>query len=175
MLLCITDTLAFWEKANGSPVCFGTRNTQYGTFYTPLSGKVASVKLVHLYGYVSCHKHNADNWSFWGCGHGVKDLVNVAITTSDNHMILPPNQFIGNRAGKWSKLPGYNSFNPVIELSVFSHPYELSEKTELHLWYAEDLVNYTESDNGGRVCADVYLLYVWEVLTRRPIPLLFTL
>lgn len=100
MFLYITDTLAFWEKAKGSPVCFGTRNTQFGTFHIPLHGKVAAVKLVHLYGYVSCHKHNPDNWSFWGCGHGVKDLVNVAITKSDNHMILPPNQFIGNRAGK---------------------------------------------------------------------------
>ena len=84
----------------------------------------------------------------------------VAITTSDNHMILPPSQFIGNRAGKWSKIPGYNSFSPEVVLSVFSHPYEMPEQTELRLWYAEDLVNHTESDTGGRVCADVYVLYV---------------
>lgn len=143
-----------------SPVCFSARNTRYGTFYTPRHGRVAAVQLIHLYGYVSCHIHNADNWSFWGCGHGLKDLVNVVITRSSNHMILPPNQFIGNRAGKWSKVPGYNSFSPEIVLSVFSHPIYMSKHTQLRLWYGEDLVNYTEGDNGGRVCTDVYLLYV---------------
>ena len=152
--------LAFWIKANGSPVCFSARNTQYGTFNTPLGGKVAAVKLVHLYGYVTCHKYNADNWSFWGCGHRVKDLVDVVITRSNNQIILPANQFIGNRAGKASKVPGYNSFSPEIILSVFSTPLSLPAQTQLRLWYGEDLVNYTEADNGGRVCTDVYVLYV---------------
>ena len=118
------------------------------------------MRLVHLYGYVSCHIHNANNWSFWGCGHGLKDLVNVVITRSSNYILLPPNQFIGNRAGKWSKVPGYNSFSPEIVLSVFSHPNYMFARTQLRLWYGEDLVNYTEGDNGGRVCTDVYLLYV---------------
>ena len=152
--------LAFWIKANGSPVCFSARYTQYGTFNTPLGGKVAAVKLVHLYGYVTCHKYNADNWSFWGCGHGLKDLVDVVVTRSNNQIILPANQFIGNGAGKWSKVPGYNSFSPEIILSVFSTPLSLPAQTQLRLWYGEDLVNYTEADNDGRVCTDVYVLYV---------------
>ena len=154
------QSLASWIKANGSPVCFGARYTQYGTVNAPRSGKVAAVKLVHLYGYVTCNKNNADNWSFWGCGHGLKDLVDVVITWSNNHMILPANQFIGNRGGKWSKIPGYNSFSPEIILSVFSYPFFLSAQTELRVWYGEDLVNFYEGDNDGRVCTDVYVLYV---------------
>ena len=142
-------------------MCFSARGNQYGTFYTPLPGKVAAVKLVYLYGYVTCQKYNADNWSFWGCGLRMKDLVNVVVTRSNNHMILPPNQFIGSRAGKWCKLPAYDSFSPEIVLSFFSNPLTLSSHTQLRLWYGEDLVNYTEGDNDGRVCADVYILYVW--------------
>ena len=153
-------SLAFWIKANGSPVCFSARYNQYGTFNTPLGGKVAAVKLVHLYGYVTCHKYNANNWSFWGCGHRQKDFVGVVVTRSNNRIILPANQFIGNRAGKWSKLPRYNSFSPEVILSVFYSPLPLSAQTQLRLWYAEDLVNYTEGDNAGRVCTDVYVLYV---------------
>ena len=153
-------SLGFWIKANGSPVCFRAKYTQYGAVNAPLGGKVAAVKLVHLYGYVTCHKYNPDNWSFWGCGHGLKDLVDVVVTWSNNQIILPASQFIGNRAGKWSKLPGYNSFSPEIILSVFSTPLSVSAQTQLRVWYAEDLVNYTEGDNDGRVCADVYVLYV---------------
>ena len=153
-------SLGFWIKANGSPVCFSARYNQYGAVNAPLGGKVAAVKLVHLYGYVTCHKYNADNWSFWGCGHGLKDLVDVVVTWSNNQIILPASQFIGNRAGKWSKLPGYNSFSPEIILSVFSTPLSVSAQTQLRVWYGEDLVNSTEGDNDGRVCADVYVLYV---------------
>ena len=162
-------SLGFWIKANGSPVCFRAKYTQYGAVNAPLGGKVAAVKLVHLYGYVTCHKYNPDNWSFWGCGQVLnKDLVDVVVTRSNNQIILPARQFIGNRAGKWSKLPGYNSLSPEIVLPVFSTPLSVSAQTQLRVWYGEDLVNSTEGDNDGRVCADVYVLYVWEVLTRRP-------
>ena len=131
-------------------MCFGARYTQYGTFNAPLGGEVAAVKLVHLYGYVTSNKYIADHWSFWGSGHGC-DLVDVVVTWSNNHMILPANQFIRNRAGKWST---------EIILPVFSSPYSLSAQTQLRVWYFEDLMNYTESDNDGLVCADVYVLYV---------------
>lgn len=153
--------LAIWRKANPSPVCFGARNNQYGSFKAPVSGRVIAVKLVHLYGFVTCHKFNPNYWSFWGCGHGLVDLVNVVITTSSNNIFLPPSQFMkfAHSAGKWAKVPGYNSFSPEIVLSRFSTAFYVHAGHSLRLWYGEDLVNYTEGDNDGRVCADVYLLY----------------
>ena len=39
-----------------APLCFGTRDDQFGKFSSPYSGKLASVKLVHLYGNVTCKK-----------------------------------------------------------------------------------------------------------------------
>ena len=145
-------------------MCFGTRNNHFGRFYVPSRGRLAAVKLFHLYGYVSCTTSRAFHWSFWGCGkHSVlKNHVDVVITTSRNHILLPPSQFFTfhSGAGKWSEIPGYNSYSPEIVLSFFSHPYWVYSGQQLRLWYGEDLVNYAEGDNGGRVCADVYALYV---------------
>ena len=50
---------------NESPICFGAGKNQSGSFKVPSNGTLASVKLVHVDGYVRC---NRDNWSFWGCG-----------------------------------------------------------------------------------------------------------
>lgn len=143
-------------------MCFGTRNHHFGRFYAPSRGRVAAVKLVHLYGYVSCHAASPANWSFWGCGGLPAGYVNMIITTSGNSILLPPNQLMqfNYQAGKWSKIPGYGPFSPHLVLSRFLHPFWVSSGQQLRVWYGEDLVNYTESDNGGRACCDVYVLYV---------------
>ena len=131
----------------------------------PSSGELAAIKLVHLYGYVSCAKSKPNHWSYWGCGHGIKNYINVVITKADNHnhIILPPNQLKVSgslAAGKWYHDVGYSSLSPELVLSVFSDPLHVSSGQEFHVWYGEDLVNWTESDNDGKVCSDVYALYV---------------
>ena len=119
------------------------------------------VKLVHLSGYVSCSTASVHHYSFWGCGSHtyLKNHVNVVITTSSNYIILPLSQFFTYSGGKWSEIPGYNSLSPEIILPFFS-PYPVSSGQQLRLWYGEDLVDWYEADNAGRVCADVYALYV---------------
>ena len=123
---------------------------------------MAGVKLVHVYGYVSCHRHAATNWSPWGCGLGAHQEINTVITNAQNQLLLPPSQFLSTHhaAGKWHRIPGYTSMSPVLELKAFGKPISVSSGQELRLWYGEDLVNYTEGDNGGTACADVYILYV---------------
>jgi len=121
------------------------------------------VKLIYLSGYVTC-SGKISEWSFWGCGlshPNVKNHVSLAITTSGNALLMPPNQFftLAEGAGKWAELPGYNSFSPEIILPRFS-PYSVSSGQELRLWFGEDLVNHTEGDNAGLVCCNVYVLYV---------------
>ena len=149
-------------------MCFGARNHQFGRFFIPSSGRLAAIKLVHLYGYVSCYTHgDVNHWSYWGCGYSyssTRDKVNVVITTSSNHIILPPNQFLTRSgslgSGKWHEILGYNSWSPELVFSVFSHPLWVSSGQQLRVWYGEDLVDYAENDNGGRVCCDVYARYV---------------
>lgn len=149
-----------WRQANSSPVCFGAKNHQFGRFYAPKGGRLAAIKLVHLYGYVSSDTGKVCQWSYWGCGY---DEINVVVTTKSNHVLFPPSQFIKSST-KWSKIIGYNSWSPELVLSVFSHPYWVSSGQELRLWYGEDFVNLSEGDNGGRACCDVYALFVWRGL-----------
>ena len=149
---------------NFSPVCFGAKNNQFGRFFVhSVSGvKLAAVKLVHLYGYVTCDTRRTSYWSYWGC-RGVSfysaEKINVVITTATNHVLLPPSQFIVNQGAQWFKIPGYTSVSPELVLSLFN-PYSVQSGQELRLWYGEDLKNAYEGDNGGRACVDVYALYV---------------
>ena len=151
-----------WEKQNTSPVCFGAKDGQFGRFYVK-SGyrKLAAVRLVHLYGYVSCDTRHVSYWSYWGCGLMGWGLgkINVGITTSGNHVLLPPRQFIVNDGAKWSQVPGYNSLSPELVLSFFS-PSRVNHHQELRVWYGEDLMNTSEGDNGGTACVDVYAIFV---------------
>ncbi|CAH3155023.1 unnamed protein product [Pocillopora meandrina] len=147
-------------RLNFSPVCFSARGNLFGTVTMPSAGRLAAMKLVHRYGYVTCNKHNPIYWSHWGCGH-LKDYVNVVITTSLNKILLPPNQFLkfNYQAGKWSKVPGYGANSPELILSFF-HPRYVYRGHQLRVWYGEDLMNWYEGDNAGRVCFDVYASYV---------------
>jgi len=152
-----------WIKINTVPVCFGAKGDQFGKFSVPSGGRLLAIKLVHLYGYVTCDKNKVYHWSNWGCGKhsGVGgDFVDVAITTSTNGLLLPPSQFIIHSAGKWSKIPGYNSLSPELVLSVFSSPLTVTSGQVLRLWYGEDLGGSTESDNDGTSCSDVFARFM---------------
>ena len=144
-------------------MCFGARDNKYGSFHVPCGGKIAAVKLAYLSGYVSCATGQISYWSFWGCGNHpqVGKHVSLAITTSSNALLMPPNPFFTfyGGTGRWSQLPGYSSFSREIILPRF-HPYTVISGQELRLWYGEDLVAHTENDNGGLVCCNVYVLYV---------------
>ena len=67
-LLCLVAVR--WRKVNKWPVCFEAKGNRFGRFYVP-RGRLAAIKLVHLYGYVSCHVHGPSFWSYWGCGDNV--------------------------------------------------------------------------------------------------------
>ena len=88
--------------------------------------------------------------------------VSVTITTTANRILLPPKQFLTIPSLEWYKIPGYNSVSPELILSVLSTPNWISSDQELLLRYGEDLVNFSEDDNGGAVCVNVYALFVWK-------------
>ena len=138
-------------------MCFGARDNRFGKFFVPSSGKLASVKLVHVYGYVACAS-GAIYQSYWGCRQNpsTKNHVDAVITTSGGSVLLPSSQFITDKTLKWSLIPGYNSLSPELVLSALSNPPSVTRGQELRLWYGEDLANTYESDNGGTSCCDVY-------------------
>lgn len=149
-----------WQKVNFFPVCFGAKNDQFGRFSVRSSGRLTTLKLVHLYGYVTCDTRQITYWSYWGCGvYYSGDKINVVITTAANHVLLPPSQIIVHQGAKWSRVPGYTSVSPELVLSFFN-PYSVQSGQELRLWYGEDFVNVSEGDNGGTACIDIYAIYV---------------
>ena len=146
-------------------MCFGTKYNQFDKFTVPVGGRLASVKLVHLYGFVTCDINIPYSWSYWGCSiyHGhLKDHVGVVITTSANRVLLPSSQFMLGGYGKykWSKILGYNSFSPEIVLSAFTNPPSVAKGQELRLWYNEDLTNYSENNNDGTSCCEVFARFI---------------
>lgn len=150
--------LVRWLLANSSPVCFGAKDNQFGTFFTPRGGKLAAVKLIPVYGYVTCDTGHLSYWSYWGCGAYNSDKINFVITTTQNIVILPPNELIVDHGAKWSKIPGYTSVSHELILRFFG-PRSVLQREELRLWYGEDLMNAGQNDNGGKVCCNVYTLF----------------
>ncbi|XP_078367051.1 uncharacterized protein LOC144651056 [Oculina patagonica] len=151
-----------FRKLNTAPVCFGAKDNQFGTFKVPSGGNIRKMKLVHLYGYVSCLAGGVNYWSPWGCGlfGTVINYVGVSITTVANTVLLPPKEL--SLDSGWSFVAGYNSQSPELVLTRFSDdPIAVTAGQELRLWYSEDLfdANNFDHNNGGRACCDVYAIF----------------
>ena len=127
-------------------MCFGAKDSQFGQFQVEFGGSIKAVKLLHLYGLVSCGR----GWTKWGCG--AKHL-NVLVTSASNSILLPM-----GKTNKY-KLPGYHSNSTEVVFNDFPSPLQLSSEQELRLWFSSDYNDYQESHNGGTTCADVFAKY----------------
>ena len=141
-----------------SPVCFGAKDKEYGTFSMSSAGDLAAIRLVNLHGYVSCDSRKKNYWSYWGCGSYNPQQINVVITDDANNVVLPQAELILNDS-KWAIIPGYNSVSPELVLSFFD-PKSVQSGQQFRLWYGEDLMGHAEGNNGGKACIDVYALYI---------------
>ncbi|XP_078384017.1 uncharacterized protein LOC144666449 [Oculina patagonica] len=149
-----------WQKLNTAPVCFGAKDSQFGTFKVPSGGNIRQMKLVHLYGYVNCQNGVSINyWSPFSCSiyPGLTEYIGVTITTASNDVLLPPKEM--SIASGWSFIPGFNGRSRKIVLTKFADPISVTSGQELRLWYSEDLVNGPEGDNAGTSCCDVYAMF----------------
>ena len=144
-----------WVKLNKSPVCFGARGNQYGRFTTfNRNIFVSQFMLVHRTGTVSCAKSNKAYYSYWGCAANHVNLIAV-LTDKQNRILAPDASKVNSKHG-WYNLSGYTSSSSVLVFCAPKKPHCVFANSELRLWYGEDLFGHTESDNGGKTCADVY-------------------
>ena len=143
-----SEYLSSLGEAYKSPVCFGARSSQYGRFTYPRNIFVSSFMLVHRTGSVTCNKKQ---YSYWGCASNHPSL-NVVLTNHQNQLLAPA----ATNGGGWYNLGGYTSSSSALVFCAPKKPHCIFANTELRLWYGEDLRGHTESDNGGRTCADVY-------------------
>lgn len=142
------NTCPRWVKLNKSPVCFGAQGNQYGNFSYSQNVFVSQFMLVHRSGTVTCNK---SSYSYWGCNPNHTRMA--AVLTDDQNRILAPATV--NRYG-WYNLAGYTSSSSAVVFCSPKKPHCVFSNSELRLWYGEDLKGYTESDNTGKTCADVY-------------------
>jgi len=102
---------------------------------------------------VTCAKGSKGHYSYWGCAphHG----INVVLTDKQNRILAPAASIVNSKTG-WYNLAGYTSSSSVLVFCAEKKPHCVFANNELRLWYAEDLKGYTEGDNAGKTCADVY-------------------
>ena len=114
--------------------------------------------LVHRSGKVSCNTRVSHLVSYWGCApnHGT---LSTLLTDQKNTILAPEASSVNRNSGAYS-LAGYTSSSSALVFCALEKPHCVLAKSQLRLWYGEDLFGHTESDNGGRTCADVYALIV---------------
>ncbi|KAL9955362.1 hypothetical protein ACROYT_G036672 [Oculina patagonica] len=153
MAKCVSVPCPQWVKLNRSPVCFGARGNQYGSFTTfNRNIFVSSFMFVHRSGTVSCAKSEEANYSYWGCYPNPN--LSTILTDQQNSIMAPAASKVDS-AG-WYNLAGYNSTSSILVFCAPKKPHCVLANSELRLWYGEDLRDHTESDNAGKTCADVY-------------------
>ena len=153
-----SKTCPRWVKLNKSPVCFGARGNQFGRFSYQQNIFVSSFMLVHRSGKVTCDKSDKSHYSYWGCLPNHEGLI--VLLTDQNNKILAPEASTVSKGG-WYNLAGYSSSSSVLVFCAKNKPHVVFANSELRLWYGEDWVDGTESDNGGKSCADVYGLLAY--------------
>ena len=148
----LSKTCPRWVKLNKSPVCFGAKGNQYGRFTYHRNIFVSSFMFVHRAGKVTCDK---SQYSYWGCDPNHPSLF--AILTDQNNKILAPEASAVNKGGVY-KLAGYTSSSSALVFCAPKKPHCVFANSELRLWYGQDLRDFTESNNDGKTCADVYVM-----------------
>ncbi|XP_022809477.1 uncharacterized protein LOC111346456 isoform X2 [Stylophora pistillata] len=154
-----------WQKINGKePVCFGTKNNDYGAFNMTKSGRVKTMKLVHRSGSVHCHPSTGG--SYWGCTNlAYKDNLMTFITDDKKNAILPPAENLtkaGSECGfkkYFYSLDGSSLNSSELVFRNLSNPFSVSRSQEMQIWYGQDLVDCSEDNNKGKTCVDVYAWY----------------
>ena len=149
-----SKTCPRWVKLNKSPVCFGAKGNQYGRFAYHRNIFVSSFMFVHRSGKVTCAKSSKGHYSYWGCSPNHSYLF--AVLTDQNNKILAPEASTVTTKHGYYGLAGYTSSSSVLVFCAPKKPHCVFANSELRLWYGEDLRDYTESNNGGKTCADVY-------------------
>lgn len=87
--------------------------------------------------------------------------LNVIITDYSNKKIYPLDKYVTRGfggPGLWYFLPFADAkHSDALVFTNYRDPFYLPKNGHLKVWYGEDLRNFYEGDNIGRVCVDVYV------------------
>ena len=86
----------------------------------------------------------------------------MTVITYSNKTVLPLAEFVKSNAKNklyTYQLDGADFNSATLVFKLLRTPLVVLVGQQFQLWYAHDLVNYTEYNNDGKTCADVYALY----------------
>ena len=111
---------------------------------------------INLFVIISGYVSNAASYtgSFWGSNEG-RPLATL-ITDDDNRILYPSPRVTSVSGNGWYDLPGYKGKSPKLVFSDFGVLYYFEKGRKLRVWYGEDWSGFTEVDNHGKSCMDVY-------------------
>ena len=140
------------KSQQGWSCLLGAKNNSYEKFDLHTSGGIAALKLTHISGAVSNGRNNE------GANWGSPRKIRTIITNERNKVVLPENYHLFHPNGY--TLEGYRSTSPeiVFRLASLSPAHDPITKV-LKIWFVEDLFDYSQKDNSGETCADVFVLY----------------
>ena len=155
-----------WQKMNNDPVCFGARDNRYGAVTVTKTGLVKAIKLVRRSGSIKCHANYPSK--FWSCGNidaYAKNTFMTIITNAKREALLPSVENLrgknGCKTGKYFYiLDGVSQGSLELILGNLSRPLNLLKDQQLQIWYGQDWVGYSEDNNSGTTCADIFAWYV---------------
>ena len=111
-------------------------------------GLLKGIKLEHISGDLTCST-SPQSRNLWGCDAAVMSIV----TDANNEVVFPAN--IDNP--HLFKVPGFDAkTSQSLVFTNHAYPNFFIKGQELRIWYTEDLIDYTTSDNDGKHCVKVY-------------------
>ena len=119
------------------------------------------MKLVHKSGSLKCTAD--DPASYWGCthvqSHGNNVLLTI-ITNSKKEAVLPSAGDLKAGYNHYSyHINGTTHTSPELVFPDPANKVLVSRSQELQIWYGQDWIEFTEENNSGTTCVDVYAWY----------------
>eukprot|EP00794_Sanderia_malayensis_P009994 gene9994-11015_t len=150
-LVVVVSSTATWKKLNGHPVCYGAKGNSFGVFLVSKTTRAYQIKIEHITGSLTCNRRN---YGYFRCSN---HAFEVHVTDVGNRVIVPaaPVQYYKK---PWYRLNGNDKAAKSVVLSTGLNPYTFLKHKTYRVWYGEDLFNFTEHDNAGNMCVNIYAL-----------------
>jgi hypothetical protein len=144
-------------------VCVHTRDEAPASVVFPQHFCADRVQFTHTSGRVTCRKENGE--SNWGCDHNGMAIVLAKAGERTVTMPLASNTMgfthRWNGVANWYEMDGMTKDSKTLAFQIKDGVYDLKMEGEFKVWYNEDLHDYTESDNSGRVCYTMEAFGEW--------------